>query len=279
MDEIWNRLVDVFSPHRIGTVLANDILPNLVAATAAFAALYIIYRVLDRALRLGLERTQLDLTARTFIRTVARYAMLAIAVVTALSQIGVDVSSMLASLGVAGLTIGFAAKDVLANVISGLFIFWDRPFVVGDLVEVGGQYGRVEEITMRSTRVVTVDGKMLAVPNSEIVSKTVTSYTNFPTLRLDIDFTIAVTEDLMRAREISLGIVGKDDPRFKPDSATVVVTKLNDYNIAMQFRVWLLDEREHIKVRFELREKLFEALRSGHIAMPYETFEVHTRAA
>lgn len=279
MDEIWNRLVEVFSPHRIGGVLANEILPNLVAAIAAFAALYIIYRLLDRALRMGLERSELDLTARAFIRTVARYAMLAIAIVTSLSQIGVDVSSMLASLGVAGLTIGFAAKDVLGNVISGLFIFWDRPFVVGDLVEVGGQYGRVEEITMRSTRVVTVDGKMLAVPNSEIVSTTVTSYTNFPHLRIDIDFTIAVTEDLVRARDIALGVIASDDERFKADSANVVVTALNDYNVAMQLRVWLLDERQHIPVRFELREKLFEALRSGNIEMPYETFEVQTRAA
>ena len=279
MHEIWNRLVEVFSPQRIGRALSDDIMPNLVAAVAAFLALYVIYRILDRALRMGLERSELDATARAFIRTVARYAMLAIAIVTALSQLGVDVSSMLASLGVAGLTIGFAAKDVLANVISGLFIFWDRPFVVGDLVEVGGEYGRVQEITMRSTRVVTVDGKMLAVPNSEIVSKTVTSYTNFPNLRLDIDFTIAVTENLGRAREIALATIEESDERFKPGSANVVVTALNDYNVAMQLRVWLIDERAHILARFELREKLFEALREGGIAMPYETFEVHTRAA
>ena len=59
--------------------------------------------------------------------------------------------------GIAGLTIGFAARDALSNIISGILIFWDRPFVIGDLVEVGGQYGRVERITLRSTRIVTPD--------------------------------------------------------------------------------------------------------------------------
>jgi small conductance mechanosensitive channel len=83
----------------------------------------------------------------------------------------------LASLGIAGLTLGFAAKDTLSNVISGLFIFWDRPFVVGDLIEMDGKYGRVEDITLRSTRVVTPDGKMLAIPNSAIVNSSVWSRT------------------------------------------------------------------------------------------------------
>ena len=87
--------------------------------------------------------------------------------------------------------------------ISGLFIFWDRPFVIGDFVEVGGQYGRVESITMRSTRVVTSDGRMLAVPNSLVVNTTLASYTNFPHLRLDVSFTVGVTENLQRVRGLA----------------------------------------------------------------------------
>ncbi len=279
MDTIWNRLAELFSPTRIGGYLADSLVPDLIAAVAAFLALWLLYKLVDRALQASLRRTDLDKTASLFIRTVVRYGILTIAVVTSLAQLGVDVTSLLTSLGVAGLTIGFAAKDVLSNVISGLFIFWDRPFVVGDLVEIGDHYGTVQEITMRSTRVVTVDGRMLAIPNSEIVSKTVASYTNFPGLRLDVDFTVAVTEDLGRVRDIALGLVA-EDARFSPDKApTIVVTALNDYNCAIQLRVWLLDERKHIATRFEIRERLFEQLREGNVDMPYETLEVRTRAA
>ena len=273
MDEIWNRLAALFSPARIGSYLA-ELVPNVVAAIAAFAVVYVFYKLVDRGLKALLVRSELDNTAQAFIRTVVRYGMMTFAVVTALAQVGVDVSSVIASLGVAGLTIGFAAKDVLSNLISGLFIFWDRPFVVGDLVEIGGRYGRVEEITMRSTRVVTVDGKMLAIPNAEVVSGTVASYTNAPHLRIDIDFTVGVEEDLGRVRGVALGIVDVDDERFREESTSVVVTALNDYNVAMQFRVWLIDERNHIPVRFDLREKLFEALRAAEVNMPYETLEI-----
>ncbi len=95
--------------------------------------------------------------------------------------------------------------------ISGVFIFWDRPFVIGDLVEVDGHYGKVEDITMRSTRVVTPDGKMLAIPNSTIVNTTVASYTNFPHLRLDVGVTIGVNEDIGRVRPILLSAAGSDN--------------------------------------------------------------------
>ena len=273
MNEIYNRLAELFSPARIGSYLAG-LIPNLVAAVAAFLVVYAFYRIVARALKAGLDRSELDATAKTFIQTIVRYVMITIAIVTALAQVGVDVSSVITSLGVAGLTIGFAAKDVLSNLISGLFIFCDRPFVVGDLIEIGSNYGRVEEITMRSTRVVTVDGKMLAIPNAEVVGGTVASYTNAPHLRIDIDFTIGVEEDLKRTREVALSIIADDDERFRPESSNVVVTALNDYNVAMQFRVWLIDERKHLPVRFALREKLFEALRAANVNMPYETLEI-----
>ena len=95
------------------------------------------------------------------------------------------------------------------------------------------------------------------------------------TIRAEME---SLSPDEGEARQL-VGAVEAADERFRPDSAALVLTAINDYNVAMQFRVWLIDERQHIAVRFELREKLFEALRSADVAMPYETFEVHTRAA
>ena len=157
---------------------------------------------------------------------------------------------------------------------SGLFIFWDRPFVVGDLIEMEGKYGRVDDITLRSTRVVTPDGKMLAIPNSAIANSTVASYTNFPHLRLEIDLTVGVGEDLSRIGEVFLGMV-KDDKRFMDQpGAEMVVTAINDYNVAVQFRVWLADEKQHISGRFELRRRIFETMREAGVEMPYETLQL-----
>ncbi len=277
------RLQAQFSVERISTYLANELIPNLFVALVTFLAFYVLWRVLERAMRL-LERTDLDETARSFLKQLIKYAVYTVGVVSALSHLGVNTASLLASLGVAGLTLGFAAKDTLSNLISGIFIFWDRPFVVGDLVEIGSDYGLVKEITMRSTRVVTNDGRMLAIPNSQIVNSTVASYTNFPNLRLEINFTVGVAENFGMIRELVLDIVEEDDRYLTKPKPDLVVTQLNDYNVAMQFRVWIRDERQHLPVRFELRERVFEALRTADVDMPYETFQLapvtmHTQAS
>jgi small conductance mechanosensitive channel len=147
--------------------------------------------------------------------------------------------------------------------------------VIGDLVEIDDKYGRVAEITLRSTRVVTSDGRMLAVPNTEIINKTVASYTNFPNLRLDIPVTIAVTEDIEHARRTLLSLVDEDPEYLKSPAPRVVVQQLNDYNVAIELQAWLKDERLHIEKRSELREKVFNAFNKAGIEMPFETIQLN----
>lgn len=283
MNAIAARFEEMFSWRRISHYLVEDLLPDVIMAILVFAFFYGLYRILRKILRAGLAHSALDKTARSFIEAVLKYIVLAIGVVSTLSQLGVDTGGLLTSLGVVGLTIGFAARDTLSNVISGLFIFWDRPFVVDDLVEVGDKYGRVVEITMRSTRVVTVDGRMLAVPNSTIVNSTVASYTNFPNLRLDVPVTIGPGEDLTRVRKILTGLVEQDERFLQDPKPTMVVKAINDYNLEVELRAWLANERDHLKMRFDLRERVFEALRTASVDMPLETvqlapFEVRSTA-
>ncbi len=253
-------------------------LPRVIVAVIVLLVFWLLWRATRRTVAYVANKGDLDKTLARFIETVVQYFLLVVAILTALSQVGVDVGAILASLGVVGLTIGFAAKDALSNLISGLFILWDRPFVIGDLIEINGLYGRVDNITLRSTRVVTVDGKMLAIPNTTVVNSTVASYTNFPNIRIDIDVTIGVDEDLGKVRGIFLDLVKGDDFLHEP-APKMVVTALNDYNVGVEFRAWIKDERDHIRARFALREAIYEALRSANVDMPFETLEVRTKAA
>ncbi len=262
-----------FDPEAIGKGLAT-FLSHLVVSFLTFAAFYLLWRVLDRGLRAVLSRTGADETSASFMETALKYMVLIIGAVQALGAAGINTAAVLASLGLAGLTIGFAARDALSNLISGLIIFWDRPFVIGDLVEVEGNYGRVEKITLRSTRVVTVDGKMLAVPNTKIINSVVASYTNFPSLRLDVAVTVALKEDLDLVREVMLSLVRDDSAFLNDPPPRVVVTAVNDYNVALQLQVWLADERQHIPQRFDLRERIFKALTTAGIEMPFETIQL-----
>lgn len=272
-DEIITRLREVFDPPTLADRL-TEIAVDLIIGLIVFAFVYIVWLILRRLLRTALDRAQVDRTAASFLEMLAKYGFLSIGGIYALNAAGVNTSALLASLGIAGLTIGFAARDALSNLISGVLIYLDRPFVIGDLVEIEGQYGRVDKITLRSTRVITVDGKMLAVPNTEVINKTVVSYTNFPHLRLDIPITVAVDERLDRVRQILMGLVSEDDDFLAEPQPRMVITQLNDYNVAIELQVWLRNERDHIEKRFQLRERVFETLTEAGVDMPFETIQL-----
>lgn len=273
LSEILQRLSQRFGPDAIAAYLSSK-LPGVLSAIIVMLVFILLWLAATRLAKLLLTRLEMDRTLVSFIETALRYIILTVGIISALSEIGIDTKALLTSLGVAGLTLGFAAKDTLSNLISGIFIFWDRPFVLGDLVEFGGYYGRVDQITMRSTRLVTVDGKMVAIPNANIVNSPVVSYTNFPHLRIDIEVTVGVEEDLGRLRKIFEQAIADDERFLDTPKAHMVVKTLNDYNVEVQFRVWLENEKDHIPARFELREELFELFRSNGVDMPYETLVV-----
>jgi len=272
-ESVLKRLQEIFDPGDMGEKMADG-LTNLVVGLVVFLAFYIAWRILQLIMRRTLRDSTLDQTTYSFVETAAKYIVLTIGAVSALDSVGINTGALLASLGIVGVTIGFAARDSLSNFISGIIIFIDRPFVLGDLVEIDDKYGRVSEITLRSTRVVTSDGRMLAVPNTEIVNKTVASYTNFPNLRLDIPVTIDVNEDIENTRRILLGLVDDNLEYLKDPAPRVIVAALNDYNIALELQAWLKDERQHVEERSELREKVFDALNRAGVNMPFETIQL-----
>ena len=246
---------------------------NVSLAAGVFALFYVAWRVINRLLASRL-RTRIDRTTAAMLETALKTTMLSIGALVALNTAGVQTAAVLTSLAVLRLTIGFALRDTLSNIISGFLVFVDRPFTIDDLVEIDGQYGRVAKITLRTTRVITVDGRMLAVPNSIVMNKTVTSYTNYPHLRIDIAVTVAVTEDLDNVREILLGLVKNSPAYLDEPMPRMVVVKLNDYNVALELQAWIKDERNHIQERFDLRERVFKALTAAHVEMPLETIQL-----
>lgn len=269
LDNLLARLQEFFDPERLGEIFA-EIFINIIIVVIVLVLFLLIWAVLKRIIMPRLQ-ANMDKTNAAFAETALKFFVFSIAILVALSAAGVQTSAVLASLGVVGLTIGFALRDTLSNIISGLLIFVDRPFTIGDLVEIDGKYGRVERISLRTTRVVTPDGKMLAVPNAEVMNKTVTSYTNFPNIRLDIAVTVGLNEDLDHVRRLLLGLV-MDNPDFLSEPPPkVVVTQLNDYNVALELRVWLGDERKHVEKSVELREECFKTLTANDVEMPFET--------
>ena len=273
MEKIW-EVIEKYFNYEIVAAKIITITQNAVKAGIILLAFYILYRIFRSILTKVIDRFKLEKTVVNFLMLALRYTVLIFGAVTALDQIGVNIASLVAGLGIAGIAIGFAAKDTLSNVVAGIFIFWDRPFYIGDLVEIEGEYGEVQNITLRTTRIITPDGRMVSIPNQKIAENKTISYTMFPHLRLDIGVTIGVNEQIEPARQELLKIV-KGDERFLKDKESVVLVKeLGDYYTALELRAWLDDTKKHVSVRAELREKIKNSFDAAGIEMPFEKIEI-----
>ncbi len=253
--------------------LASDLvgfLPQLLVAVLIVAAFWLVYRVTRRSLRSILQRSGMDrLLTVLLVDKVYRIAIMVIGLVMGASQLGIDVGAALAGLGVAGVAIGFAAKDILANVIAGFTIFMDEPFASGDYVHVAGEYGRVEEVTLRSTRLRTLNNTYVVLPNSRAVDEVVVNDSKHGSMRLEVPLGIAYKEDIGRAREVLLEAVSGMEGVMEDPAPDVVADELGSSSVNLLVRVWLADAGSAKPLHFRVMEASKRALDAADIEIPF----------
>jgi small conductance mechanosensitive channel len=186
-----------------------------------------------------------------------------------LAQFGINITALLAGLSIAGIAVGFAARDTLENFISGITIFLDKPFRVSDNVEVEGVFGTVEEITLRSTRLRTLNSEIMVMPNVQMINQKLINHTMLGVLRVEVFFGIAYKESPEQARKILLKLA-KGDERLHPDfRPRVVVVQLGESSIEMKLLLFLNNPKLEVPFREEYTEKVFDALTSAGIEIPF----------
>jgi small conductance mechanosensitive channel len=245
-----------FAPKIIAEWLLS-VTPGVISAVLTFLIFWLLYLLMSRILNFAIKKASLDQTLSVFFTDLLKYVVLGSGLLAALSELGINTASIIASLGVAGLTIGFAAKDTLSNLMSGLFIFWDRPFTVGDIVIIAGQYGKVSEVTLRSTRIVTPDGKMISFPNSKVIDAPLTSFTNFPNLRLTCHHILPVNTDLDKVRKEMKELFNNDQRFLKQPAPAVNISEFNSNQLKLEFQVWISDETSHLELENQFKETIF----------------------
>lgn len=250
--------------------LVQSLFPRIVAAIIALVVFYILYRVLYALVRKGLQRsTYIDDGLQTLTLQGLRLASAVFIGVMVMGELGFNVAVLIGGIGVAGLAVGFAARDTLENVISGITILIDRPFRIGDQVIVKGTYGTVREITLRSTRIRTPNNEIMVIPNLYMINEPLFNQTMLKPLRVDIPFGIAYKEFPQEARTVILQLA-KGDERLHPEyPPQVSVTALNESSTDMELRIFAKDASERIDIQNEYTERVREALREANIEIPF----------
>ncbi|WP_225591120.1 mechanosensitive ion channel domain-containing protein [Pseudoxanthomonas sp. PXM03] len=244
----------------------------------AAAVIFLVGMWLAKRLSAGLERvlgrTHADATLGGFLRRASYAAMMVLVIITALTSLGVNPTSMLAVLGAAGLAVGLALKDSLSNIASGVMLIVLRPFRDGDFVQAGGLEGIVEEVRIFQTRMRTLDNRLIVLPNSLITTAPIINFTAKPHRRIDIPVGVGYDDDLKQAKQILLKIA-QDHPLVLQDPApSVIVSKLSESSVDLILLAWA-KTKDFGETKSDLTEAVRTEIIGNGLNIPYPQRDLH----
>jgi small-conductance mechanosensitive channel len=205
------------------------------------------------------------------------YFGLATLVISTMTELGFSLAPLLGAAGVVGIAIGFASQTSVSNVIAGLFLIAESPFVVGDLIQVGDVMGRVLSVDTMSVKLRTLDNKFVRIPNEALVKSTVTNITRFPIRRLDVRVGVAYKESPDRARSVLLDVADKNPMALMEPEPLVIFEGFGDSSLNLLFAVWTI-QKNWLALKNSIQEEVKAAFdREGiEIPFPHRTLYVGT---
>lgn len=226
--------------------------------------------------------TNLDETTLPLINRGVRILVVVLGIVIALDRLGMEIQPFLAGAGVLGVALSFAAKDTLSNLIAGVLLILDRPFQVGDRVELWtaptetGTWGDVVEIGLRATKIRNPDNLVVVVPNNEIMQRDIVNYTmSGDHIRLRIPFAVAYESDIDRAKE-ALIATALEVEGVKPQPAPIVILRgFGASEVNLQLRVWIWDARARRRVADEITERALGVFAAAGLEIPHPKRELY----
>ncbi len=217
----------------------------------------------------GMEETLVN-----FVCSILRWVGLLFVVIAALSQLGIDTTSLVALLGAAGLAIGLSLQNSLGNLAAGVMLIVFKPFSKGDFVDAGGAMGVVQSISIFTTVMTTPDNKEIIVPNGSIISGNITNFSARPTRRVDMVFGIAYDDDLRKAKGILQDIIGADTRVLAEPAPVITVGELADSSVNFLVRPWVKAE-DYWAVLWETTEAVKLRFDAEGISIPFPQMELH----
>ncbi len=222
----------------------------------------------------ALDKSGNDPILVNFLKNLVYYVILVAVVIMALGQLGVQTTSLIAVMGAAGLAIGLALKDSLSNFASGVMLVLFRPFKLGDIVEVAGATGKVQEIRIFSTIIKTPDNREVIVPNGLITSDVITNLTSQGNRRIDLLIGVSYDDDIKKAKQIITDTLTAHPLVLKDPGVSVFLMELADSSINFAVRPWVQAD-DYWTVHGDLMEQLKVNLEAGGCSFPYPQQDVH----
>ena len=252
-----------------------DVLLNVISAVLILLVGGLVVKGIAAAVRKALLKSKrVDELLRTFICSVVSKTGWAILFIIALGRLGVDVGPLVASLGVTGVVLGFAFKESLGSLASGLMIALNHPFKVGDYIIAGGVEGSVTELNMMATVLATADNKKVTVPNAAVWGSAITNFSALGKRRVDTVVGVAYGTDLTKAVAVARAALEKVPGVLADPAPAVAVGSLGDSAVTINVRPWAACA-DYWAVFSGAQQAVKEAFEREGITIPFPQIDVH----
>ena len=256
--ELWMWFIDAIPStllSRLGYALAVLIMGILLG----LLGLSVLRRVISA--RIGQQHAEV-------VSKIAGYVIFSLVLVAVLHQLGVNLSALLGAAGILTVAIGFASQTSASNIISGLFLLGERPFVVGDTLNVGGTVGQVVSINLLSVTLRTFDNLAVRVPNETLLKSTITNVTHYPVRRLDVLISVAYEESLSHVEEVLRRVAATNPVCMDEPKPTFICLGFGESALEVQFSVWAA-QANYLQMRNTIHAEIKIAFDAEEIDIPF----------
>jgi len=260
---------------------------NIIIALLILVITYFVARFISRAITRVFEREKVlekvSKAASDFLRRLVFYIIILFGVFAALGQLGLNISSYLAVLGITGvvfgLVIAFGFQDAMGNLIAGFIILSDKPFTIGDIVEVGGTSiaGKIEHIGLRSTWIRQIDNSLAIVANSQMISTEVVNYTTKdPKIMLRIPIGVAYGSNIKLMKDILLKIANENQDVLSTPPPEIIFIDYGDSSLNFELWAWIdRVKTSPLRTRSTINWRINEEFEAADIEIPFPQRTLH----
>lgn len=267
--ELWLKIRPAFEDPRIAGAIRALITLVVGVGLARWISGSVVARMVARVS---------DAQRRILARRLTYWGILAMALVSSLRELGFDLSVLLGAAGILTVAIGFASQTSASNLISGLFLYGERPFTVGDTIRIGDITGEVLTIDLLSTKLRTFDNLFVRIPNETVMKAEVTNFTRFPLRRFDLQVGIAYDEDIERVRQLLSDLAETNPVVLKEPKPVFIVLGFGDSAVQLQFSVWGQTSR-YLELRNSMQIAVHQAFAAHGVEIPFPQRTIHQAAA
>ncbi len=248
--------------------------PSVIMAIIIVIIGVIVSKLIGKLAVKAMSAKGVDPSIHSFVRTIIVLLFNFIFILSALSTLGLDINSFIAALGAAGITAGLGLQASVSQVASGIQILFNHPFKSGDYIDVGTVSGKVHEIKIMYTVLITVDNKRVIIPNSYITSNNIINYNAEDRRRLDLVFSISYDADIEKAKEVIREVIAKNNLILTDPEPLIAVKEHAASSINLACLVWC-SSNEYWNVFYYMQEAVKVAFDNSSISIPYGQLDIH----